>query len=90
MHIAVIVLTEQVNAVNTKELEAEILSLKAEVAKLRTAPHDQSIAGFCQRHGVSRATFWRWRKSGLAPKTLTVGGRVIIPEEFEREWLIRH
>jgi hypothetical protein len=56
------------------------------------SPRDPSIAGFCQRKGISRATYYNNRARGLGPaETQTVpGGRITITLESEAEWEQRH
>lgn len=49
-----------------------------------------SIAEFCRRFGVSRATLNRWRQKGLGPDEVHVGGRVLLTYEAIDEWQRRH
>jgi predicted DNA-binding transcriptional regulator AlpA len=79
--------------VNIRDLEIEILSLKAEVAKIRNVPHDTSIEGVMKRLGKSRQTLWRWRRDGIGPKFIKVGESIIYPKECVDEWIaeqVRH
>jgi transposase-like protein len=53
----------------------------------------KSISEFCRDYDIGRATFYLWRKQGLAPAVLQPGGRggrVIITPESEDAWKARH
>ena len=39
-----------------------------------------NIVEFCQRHGLSRASFYNLEKIGQAPRIMRVGGRIMISE----------
>jgi excisionase family DNA binding protein len=45
-----------------------------------------SVSDFCQRHGLSRATFYNLMKRGEAPATMKVGSRVLISAEAAAAW----
>jgi hypothetical protein len=51
----------------------------------------KSPAQFCEAYGISRSTFEAWRRAGLGPAELQPirGGRIIISEQAEREWLAK-
>jgi hypothetical protein len=68
---------------------------KRRAAKPRPAPIARagvSPAEFCERYGISRKTFERWRRLGLGPAEVQPipGGRIFISEQAEKEWLARH
>lgn len=51
--------------------------------------HDQdvfTITQFCAATGLSRATFYRLREIGRAPKLMQVGARVLISRESFSAW----
>ena len=45
-----------------------------------------SIVEFCQRHGLSRGSFYNLEKIGQAPRVMRVGGRVMISKEAAADW----
>ena len=45
-----------------------------------------SIEEFCERHNISRGTFYNMRARGLGPKELHVFGRVLISKEAAEAW----
>jgi excisionase family DNA binding protein len=45
-----------------------------------------SVAEFCRRHGISRATFYNWLKTGRGPAIMKVGGRTLISREAAAAW----
>ncbi|MBB3234526.1 helix-turn-helix transcriptional regulator [Phyllobacterium endophyticum] len=45
-----------------------------------------SIKEFCKAFGISEPTFYNWRKKGLAPKVMQVGGRTLIAIDAVNEW----
>jgi hypothetical protein len=49
---------------------------------------DPSVAGFCARKGISRATYINNRKRGRGPREIQPmpGGRIVITPEAEAEW----
>lgn len=51
--------------------------------------HPRSVPGFCERHGICRATFYNMLKRGNAPRVMKIGSRSIIAEDAERDWLNR-
>jgi hypothetical protein len=53
----------------------------------------KTIAEFCSDWDIGRATFYLWKKQGLAPAVTQPagpGGRVIITPESEAQWKARH
>jgi predicted DNA-binding transcriptional regulator AlpA len=52
-------------------------------------PHQKlalTIREFCQTHGISRGYFYLLKKRGIAPKTIDLGGRVLISTEAAADW----
>jgi hypothetical protein len=45
-----------------------------------------SIPAWCRRNSTSRATFYRWKKLGLAPRVIRVGGKSLITQEDDLAW----
>lgn len=45
-----------------------------------------SILQFCAAHGISRASFYNLVTAGKAPRTMKVGGRVLISKEAAADW----
>ncbi|WP_192177681.1 hypothetical protein [Mesorhizobium amorphae] len=45
-----------------------------------------TIPEFCFAHRISRATFYNLMKAGLGPRTMQVGGRVLISKEAGGDW----
>lgn len=45
-----------------------------------------SVSEFCQAHGICRATFYNLKRNGEAPRTMLVGGRVMISFEAATIW----
>jgi predicted DNA-binding transcriptional regulator AlpA len=45
-----------------------------------------SIGEFCQRHGISRSSFYLLKKASEAPRLMQVGDRVLISKEAAAEW----
>ncbi|WP_095087779.1 helix-turn-helix transcriptional regulator [Mesorhizobium sophorae] len=45
-----------------------------------------SIPEFCVAHRISRATFYNLIKAGVGPRTMHVGGRVLVSKEAGAEW----
>lgn len=45
-----------------------------------------TIEQFCERHNISKAFFYKLRKSGMAPKIAKLGRRSIITREAAEEW----
>ncbi|MER8923423.1 helix-turn-helix domain-containing protein [Mesorhizobium sp. M0802] len=45
-----------------------------------------SIPEFCAAHRISRATFYNLITAGTAPRTMKVGGRVLISKEAATDW----
>jgi predicted DNA-binding transcriptional regulator AlpA len=52
-------------------------------------PSSSSIADFCSRYNMSRATFYRRLKRGLAPPYHKIGRSSVILLEDELAWLDR-
>jgi predicted DNA-binding transcriptional regulator AlpA len=59
-------------------------------ARLEKKIHPRSIAGFCDRYGIARSTFYNMRAAGAAPDLLRIGNQVRITIEAERAWQERH
>jgi hypothetical protein len=52
-----------------------------------------TVDEFCQRYGLARRTFEKWRARGLAPACLQPGGKrgwLFITSEAEAEWRRRY
>lgn len=45
-----------------------------------------SIKEFCQRHNLSRGTYYNMRREGLAPVEVRVFTRVLITKEAAEAW----
>jgi hypothetical protein len=45
-----------------------------------------SVAGFCRRHGLSPATYYKLASEGLAPKSFVVGVRRLVSREAAAAW----
>ena len=45
-----------------------------------------SIREFCTAHGISDHMFYKLQRQGLAPKTMRVGARTLVPVEAAAEW----
>jgi hypothetical protein len=45
-----------------------------------------SISRFCARHDISRATYYNLRQSGLGPREMRIGTRVLITAEAAAAW----
>ena len=57
------------------------------------ATRDPTVGGFCQRKGISRSTFNRWKRKGLAPDVVQPagpGGKQTITPEAEDAWDLRY
>ena len=52
-------------------------------------PQTLTLKEFLATHKISRATYYRLRASGEAPRTVRVGRRVLIAVTDAREWLER-
>jgi hypothetical protein len=53
----------------------------------------KSISEFCRAYDIGRATFYNWKKLGLAPAVVQPagpGGWQIITPEAEAAWKARH
>jgi hypothetical protein len=74
-------------------LAREVALLKEQVTSLfsllgaKSKPRDSSIAGFCERHGISRGSYLNLRKRSKAPREVAVGLRRIITQEAEADWV---
>jgi predicted DNA-binding transcriptional regulator AlpA len=51
--------------------------------------HAFSINQFCQLHGLSRGSFYNFRRAGTGPKESRAGRRVLITKANAAEWLAR-
>jgi hypothetical protein len=51
----------------------------------------KSVAEFCETHGISRSTYEAWRRLGVGPREIqpVPGGRILISEQAELEWLAK-
>jgi hypothetical protein len=72
-------------------LTIEVAELRRQVARLlrilgEEREDDRSIAGFCRRKGICRATFYLWRKAGRGPRETRIGNRWLITPEAEADW----
>ena len=45
-----------------------------------------NILEFCQRHGISRALYYKLDKIGQAPRIMRVNGRIMISKEASADW----
>jgi hypothetical protein len=45
-----------------------------------------SINEFCRAYGISRASFYNYKRAGIGPRIMQVGSRRIITDEAEEEW----
>ena len=45
-----------------------------------------SIQEFCERHCLSRASFYNLAKIGKAPRVLRVGQKVLVSREAAEQW----
>jgi len=51
------------------------------------APADAySIAQFCKRHAISQSFYFALQAAGLGPRTMKVGGRVLVSREAAAAW----
>jgi hypothetical protein len=48
-----------------------------------------TINAFCERHGISRRTFYNQRSRGLAPETIRQGRRDLITEDAATAWRLQ-
>ena len=44
------------------------------------------ILEFCQRHGLSRSTFYNLEKIGRAPKVMRLGAKIMVSKEAMADW----
>jgi predicted DNA-binding transcriptional regulator AlpA len=44
------------------------------------------IYEFCDRHGISRSSWYHLIKSGQAPRVMRVGARILISKEAVVDW----
>jgi hypothetical protein len=51
----------------------------------------KSPAEFCATYGISRSTYEEWQRRGIGPAVLQPipGGRVIITDQAEADWLAK-
>jgi predicted DNA-binding transcriptional regulator AlpA len=45
-----------------------------------------TISEFCKSHGFSRGHFYKLKKRGIAPRTMRLGGRVVVSIEAAADW----
>ena len=45
-----------------------------------------TINDFCKAYSISRSLFYKLKEQNKAPKTLTVGKRVLVSNESAQEW----
>ncbi len=45
-----------------------------------------SIKEFCALQGICVSTFYKWRDAGLAPRTISVMGRVMVTQDAMLAW----
>jgi len=45
-----------------------------------------SVAQFCRRHGIARATFYKLQAQRRAPRVMKVGSRTLISREAAAAW----
>jgi excisionase family DNA binding protein len=45
-----------------------------------------SVAEFCAAFGISKPTFYRYMRSGVAPATMKLGRRRVISRDAVRNW----
>jgi hypothetical protein len=45
-----------------------------------------SLMRWCRRNSISRATFYRWQKLGLAPRVIRVRGKNLITKQDDLAW----
>jgi hypothetical protein len=46
-----------------------------------------SIEQWCQRHNISRSTYYKLVSAGKAPRTMNVMNCIRISEDADREWV---
>jgi predicted DNA-binding transcriptional regulator AlpA len=54
-------------------------------------PRARSIAAWCRLRGISRASFYVWKREHpeWLPQTISMGRRVLITDEADAAWLAR-
>lgn len=73
-------------------LAQDIAEIKAQLAKLlaliepQAEARDPSIAGFCQRKGISKSHYLNLRRAGKGPRETAIGTRRTISEAAEADW----
>ncbi len=45
-----------------------------------------SIAEFCRRHAISESFYFQLQATGLGPRVMRIGGRVLISREAAQRW----
>ena len=45
-----------------------------------------TVRKFCLAHGISKASFYDYRKKGIGPVVMKVGGRTLVSAEAARSW----
>lgn len=48
-----------------------------------------SVDVFCERHGLSRSSFYRMLRRNEGPATMKVGKRILIAREAAEDWRAR-
>jgi hypothetical protein len=67
-------------------------SARRRAHRVRAPPDDDdaadaySIAQFCKRHAISQSFYFALQAAGQGPRTMKVGGRVLISKEAARAW----
>jgi predicted DNA-binding transcriptional regulator AlpA len=57
-----------------------------ESAQMNVEQDAMSLGEFCQRHGISRSSYYLLKKAGEAPRLMQVGDRVLISREAAADW----
>ena len=45
-----------------------------------------TINDFCKTYSISRSLFYRLKETGQAPKTMRLGGRILISSDAAEAW----
>lgn len=53
---------------------------------MTNTPQALSVESFCEQFGISRSFFYKLRRQGKAPRTLTIGRRRLITPDAIAEW----
>jgi len=66
----------------------EVTGRRSGIPKSSTDERDAwSIIEFCERHSISRSTFYNLRKHGLGPHETRIMRRVVITRASAAKWL---